>query len=431
MADSPTALQLSQIGLETDEGTAVPATKRVVGLSFTPEPQGNVALVRPMGYFFPTVAVPGKFWTQGKMELAADYNALAYAFDSFFRKTTATAGSGVTYDRNYVISSTNLDPTQTYTLEHGSRVQARQVVNAVVNELGFDVSREAFKFDGAFMAKRLTEGFNLSASDVQQIAIGGAPTGGTFTLTGLPGGGSTVAIPYNATAAQVQIDLDANTAIGPSNSKVAGGPLPTTPITITFIGTYGQQLIPLITSTSALTGGTTPTVSITKTTPGAAPTEVAPIPIAPGDVDLCIDLSAANIGTTPMQRGFKAAVKLGNRNMPVWALNSSESSWVGRVAGVPSSSVELTLGCDTQGTAFLTQLYAGQPIFVSMQAVGNTLSGGGSPSLRWDMCVLLDKPQSYEDDGGVWAVKLTGQIAHDVTWGKAMHVQLTNALSGL
>ena len=90
----------------------------------------------------------------------------------------------------------------------------------------------------------------------QQVAMGGTVTGGTFTLTS--SGGTTAAIPWNATAAQVAAAL--GPTLGPGDIDVTGGPLPATAVVIDFVGSRGASDQPQITAASSLTG-TAPTVT--------------------------------------------------------------------------------------------------------------------------------------------------------------------------
>jgi hypothetical protein len=107
------------------------------------------------------------------------------------------------------------------------------------------------------------------ASDVWTLSIAGNPTGGTFTLSFA--GQTTAAIPFNATSAQVQTALQALAAIGPGNVACAGGPLPSTNVTITFAGTLGfQTQSPISISNGNLTGGTSPTTTLAHTVTGSA-----------------------------------------------------------------------------------------------------------------------------------------------------------------
>lgn len=107
-------------------------------------------------------------------------------------------------------------------------------------------------------------------NEVQTATITGAPTGGTFKLAFKSV--STAAIAYNATSAAVQAALEAISTIGTGNVVCAGGPLPATPVTITFQGVLAASNQPLITTnTVVFTAGTTPAIAITETTPGVGP----------------------------------------------------------------------------------------------------------------------------------------------------------------
>lgn len=105
--------------------------------------------------------------------------------------------------------------------------------------------------------------------EVQQLAITGSPTGGTFTIT--YSGQTTAAIAYNAAAIAVQSALEALSNIGVGDVACAGGPLPGTAVTITFKGALGRTNVSAITTTNSFTGGTTPNTAITTPTPGVAP----------------------------------------------------------------------------------------------------------------------------------------------------------------
>lgn len=108
-------------------------------------------------------------------------------------------------------------------------------------------------------------------NEIQTLAITGAPTGGTFTLTF--GGQTTAAIAFNATAADVQNALEALSTIGDGNILCTGGPLNgAVKVRIEFRGQLGASNVAQLTSTDSLTGGTSPATSIATVTGGAAGT---------------------------------------------------------------------------------------------------------------------------------------------------------------
>lgn len=102
-------------------------------------------------------------------------------------------------------------------------------------------------------------------AEKQTVTVTGTPTGGTFTLTAAAG--TTTAIPYNATATQVKAALVALTGIDERDVTVTGGPLPATPVVVTWTGKFQGEAQTLITADDALlTGGTSPEVTVAKTT---------------------------------------------------------------------------------------------------------------------------------------------------------------------
>lgn len=81
---------------------------------------------------------------------------------------------------------------------------------------------------------------------------------------------TTAAIPFNATAAQVQAALVALSSIGANNVVCTGGPLPAASVTITFAGALAPGPPPAITvGANSLTGGTSPAPTVAHTTTGA------------------------------------------------------------------------------------------------------------------------------------------------------------------
>jgi hypothetical protein len=108
------------------------------------------------------------------------------------------------------------------------------------------------------------------SSAVQSLTISGDPTGGSFTLTTaapLPVG-ITAALPYDASALQVQEALEA--IIGAGNVAVTGGPLPATALTVSFQGAYADLDIPNLYAGGDFTGGIAPTIAVATTTAGGA-----------------------------------------------------------------------------------------------------------------------------------------------------------------
>ncbi len=101
-------------------------------------------------------------------------------------------------------------------------------------------------------------------NDVQTITVTGTPSSGNFVLS--PNGTVTGNIAYNAAATDVQTAIVS--AIGAGKTTCAGGPLPGTAVTVTFIGSLAGQPIPLMRAAHTFSGGSSPTVAVAHTTQG-------------------------------------------------------------------------------------------------------------------------------------------------------------------
>lgn len=103
-------------------------------------------------------------------------------------------------------------------------------------------------------------------NEVQAIALGETPTGGTFTLTFL--GATTAPLAFDITKANMQTALRALPTINGANCTVGG--TDGGPYTVTFIGTLAAQSWPImLASGAALTGaGAQPTVTVTRSVAG-------------------------------------------------------------------------------------------------------------------------------------------------------------------
>jgi hypothetical protein len=100
----------------------------------------------------------------------------------------------------------------------------------------------------------------------QTITVTGTPTGGSFTLTY---GGQTATIAFGSTAAQVVTALTALSTIGAGGVTATGGPLPATPVVVTFVAQLAGTAIPLpIVNNTGFTGGASPAAAVTQTVVG-------------------------------------------------------------------------------------------------------------------------------------------------------------------
>jgi len=142
------------------------------------------------------------------------------------------------------------------------------------------------------------------ASAAQSLSVtGGTPTSGTFTLTF--GGQTTAAIPFNATAAQVQSALVAISSIGAGNVTCSGGPLPASSVLISFSGSLAfRSQPPISVGANGLNGGASP--AIVQAGAGALVSDVQTLSLANNPTAGTFTLSFIGQTTSPLP--FNATV---------------------------------------------------------------------------------------------------------------------------
>jgi hypothetical protein len=177
------------------------------------------------------------------------------------------------------------------------------------------------------------------ADDVQTLSISGSPTGGSFTLAF--GAQTTAAIPFNATAAQVQTALAVLSNIGAGNVACAGGPLPSTAVTVTFQGTLGFAAQAVITvPANNLTGGTNPAPAIAHTATGSGVNDVQTLSVGGAPAGGTFALSFGGQTTTAISFNATAAQVQG----ALQALSSIGTGNVVCAAGPLPGNVTITFG---------------------------------------------------------------------------------------
>jgi hypothetical protein len=147
---------------------------------------------------------------------------------------------------------------------------------------------------------------------VQTLTQSGSVSAGTFTLSFR--GASTAPIAFGATAAAIDTALELLPTIGANGVTCGGGPLPGTPVTVTFNGTaLAGQNVPLIqVGNSGLTGGT---FTVANTTPGGPASGPNALQGAIG-IDQSTGLQYTNVGGTWTKTGTQTLMADGRLAEP-------------------------------------------------------------------------------------------------------------------
>ena len=188
---------------------------------------------------------------------------------------------------------------------------------------------------------------NTGASEQQSVTLAATVTGGSFTLR-WPAFDATAAIPFNASAAQVQSALEALSTIGAGNVGVTspnpgGGSAPGGPYTVTFQGAFSGNDAAQMTAVNTGLTGSPNTVTIATTVPG-------------GGLEVC---QAASSPTDVCKAGVAGATA-GQLNNPM-GLAVDQSNGYLYVTGTTNRRVDVFSGTGQFAGAFGFDVLPGDP----------------------------------------------------------------------
>lgn len=165
MVERATINETTQIGVETTEGTAVPADKFLPSMTIDLSPNTTSNEQNTQGVKLPTIHQPAFEYSDVKLASAGPtFDELAYPLSSLLVATTPatvdTSGKKWTFEP----SGTQPDTVKTFTVEQGSAVRAAKAAGLRVIELGLDWSRDALTLSGSGLARSMTDGITLTAT---------------------------------------------------------------------------------------------------------------------------------------------------------------------------------------------------------------------------------------------------------------------------
>lgn len=159
--------------------------------------------------------------------------------------------------------------------------------------------------------------------------------------------------------------------------------------------------------------------------------DITEVPVIADQWDVYVDTTSASLGSTQFTRVFEAELNLNDWWSTISAINSSEPSWVEAVHN-PDGKGELKLKVEAnaQGMGLLTDLEPGTTKYIRLLATGGTL-GTSTYSFQIDGAWKMTKPDSFEDQDGVYALGWNFELVADTTWNKAIEFQVVNDLTAL
>jgi hypothetical protein len=164
MPERSTISQVVQIGVETTEGTSVPANKLLQALGISPALTAETQDFRPMGNKYRTLVVPGKEWVEAELEGLATYDEIIYPLASLISAPTTTIVQTTGQQHIFTPSSTAEDAAKSFTVEQGSGVRAHKFVGGVVSAFGMEFTRDSIELSGTMIGSGFQDGITLTAT---------------------------------------------------------------------------------------------------------------------------------------------------------------------------------------------------------------------------------------------------------------------------
>lgn len=172
MTERATINEVTQIGVESTEGTAVAANKSLPSMTIDVSPNTTSNEQTTQGYKNPTIHSPGFEYSDIKIASAGPtYDELIYIFNSILVHTTPSTVD--TSGKKWVFEPSNTQPdvVDTFTAEQGSAVRAAKVAGIRLTEFGLDWDRDHIALSGTGLGRTMTDGITLTASPTSLAQI--------------------------------------------------------------------------------------------------------------------------------------------------------------------------------------------------------------------------------------------------------------------
>jgi hypothetical protein len=429
----------SLIGVETTEGVA-PATgirTRLLSVGFKLSEAAEFDPIDPMGIRVGTGDALRQNWSTFEIGDGAypDYNSLAYLFTFLFGPATivnagTTAGEWTWFPGPSALPRTTFSARTGTPSLLGVAGNAEEANGCVLTDLSLAFNRtSAQTMSGAGFGSQMNYSASIDVNEVVTITPSGTWSGGTFTLSF--GGQTTAGIAYNANAATIELAFEALSTVGAGNGTVAGGPLSTGAITITFTEDLANTNVgPVTISTASVTGGGTASVTVTS---AGGSTDIPLVPVLAGEIDVYLDNSWANLGTTKLLSDFSAEWSVSSMYSPLWVLNSALAGYKEAIPNRPDTTMSIELGNDSVSRALITDMRAGTKKYVRIRAAkaANSIEAGHAYELRIDGVMSINAAPSAGDIDGASTLPFGGRLVYDATSSAWTRVYLKNALRSL
>lgn len=386
--------QISQIGMESAPGTAVPATRKLTSMGLPMTRAYNIQEFRPRGSKFATAHALNQEWSEGEIddESGCAYNEIQYVLASLFSKPAPTTplsspaitrGLEVKLGEGYVQTGRAYRVTQAGTTHassaptYGGTTKGQTVTdgNAIFTDIGTSAGTGyRWTFDMSTYSRDDVQTYTIETGDVRTNR---AYRSAFCYFTGM--------------------ELESSRADEVSLSGDIVG---------------NQQEARSLTDLSA------------------SP-EKQLIPATPAHLNIYMDDTAAALGTTQLDGNFTATVSISDRATQAWFHGRQHKGPAGRVETAPEATFELVQADGEEVDKMLLGLAENQRKFFRFEWVGPEVVVGVRNMIQFDIAGNIGDAPEWDDEDGVYAATIPFSAEHDGAWGRAMRCVVVNGESTL
>lgn len=154
-----------QIGVETTEGTAVSANKKLQSIGFELGIGNEIAGYRPSGSKYKTIHAMGKEWTTGKITGQPSYEELSHLFCGVLKNVTPAQQAATTaYKWTFEPAASTTDTVKTYTIEQGDSTKAQKAAGCRINSVTMPFSRNETTISGDLFGVAMSDDITMTGS---------------------------------------------------------------------------------------------------------------------------------------------------------------------------------------------------------------------------------------------------------------------------
>lgn len=412
------------------EGAASPNWRRLNGLSMMLTPATVVNPFQPKGSFIPEDSTIDDDFTTLEYNGRVDFDGLTYPLYALlgFPVYTNLGGSPEAHQRVWTWDGRRPLRGASFMGQYGFADSAEEALGLIFNSMTISGGRpDGFEVSGNGHGKPMTIEAPAGGvtNEVQTLTETGTITAGNYTVSFR--GVTSAAIVHTSNAAAIQGFLEDMAVFEPGDVVVTGGPVSTSPVTLTFGGAYAGQDLELVTvDSTGLTGGT---VGVAETTPGADTATSVTARLA-GAVtgNAWLDSSWANLGTTELGYALAFSAEIGERLERFTPIKRDKSTDGVIDVAEQEHNLNLTLARNAVGDAQLTKLQNGTLSFPRVDWEADTISGANEYLFRIEACIQYTGRGSPQAIQNALAYEYMGRIQHDPTSGNAWRVTLINTV---